>query len=142
MEERIHSQLAYLYDLQKDCVQSLQHAKAALALEEKSNRGMSAGMSAISAECTPVFGDMTEAINYYNQALEISADPKSPDSSNLVSLLTNIAEANLSNYAEALPLLERALVVSQSITNRTMEMRVRLALGALYQQNGASVKAP
>lgn len=141
MEERIHSQLAYLYDLQKDCVQSLQHAKAALALgrEIKSRYvGRYVGNLGGVYAC---LGDMTEAINYYNQALEISADPKSPDSSNLVSLLTNIAEANLSNYAEALPLLERALVVSQSITNRTMEMRVRLALGALYQQNGASVKA-
>jgi CHAT domain-containing protein/lipopolysaccharide biosynthesis regulator YciM len=138
MEERIHSQLGYLYELQKDCMQSLQHAKAALAVgsEIKSRYvGRYVGNLGGAYAC---LGDMTEAVNYYNQALKISTEI---DPSNLVSLLTNIAEANVSNYTEALPLLERALAVSQSITNPTMELRVRLGLGALYQQNGASVKA-
>ncbi|HEU4435769.1 MAG TPA: CHAT domain-containing protein, partial [Pyrinomonadaceae bacterium] len=141
MEESVHSQLAYLYDLQKDCVQSLQHAKAALALgKELKSRyvGRYIGNVGGAYAC---LGDMTEAISYYNQALEVSADPRNLDSRNLVSLLTNIAEANVTNTAEALPLLERALTLSRSITNRTMEMRVLLGLGALDQQNGDYPKA-
>ena len=136
LEESVHSQLAYLYDLQKDCVQSLQHAKAALALgKELKSRYVGRYIGNVGGAYACV-GDMTEAISYYNQALEFSSDPRNLDSSNLVSLLTNIAEANVSNTAEALPLLERALTVSRSITNRTMEMRVLLGLGALDQQNG------
>lgn len=141
LEENVHSQLAYLYDLQNECAQSLQHAKAVLALgKELKSRyvGRYIGNVGGAYAC---LGDMTEAINYYNQALEISADPQNPDSSNLVSLLTNIAEAKVANYAEALPMLERASVVSQSITNPTMKMRVLLGLGALYQENGDHARA-
>ena len=141
MEATVHSQLAYLYDLQNECAQSLQHAKAVLALgKELKSRyvGRDTGNVGGAYAC---LGDMTEAINYYNQALEISADPRNPDSSALASVMINIAEANVSNYAEALPLLERALTLSQSITNPTMKMRVLLGLGALYQQNGDHAKA-
>ena len=141
LEESVHSQLAYVYDLQNDCAQSLQHAKAALTLgKELKSRyvGRYTGNVGGAYAC---LGDMTEAINYYNQALGISADPQNPDSSSVVSLLTNIAEVNVSQYAEASPMLERALTVAQNITNPTMEMRVLLGLGVLYQQNGNHAKA-
>jgi CHAT domain-containing protein/Tfp pilus assembly protein PilF len=138
LEASVHSQLAYLYDLQNECAQSLQHAKAVLALgKELKSRYLGRDIGNVGGAYA-CLGDMTEAINYYNQALEISADPRNPDSSNLVSVLTNIAEVN---YSEALPLLERALTVSQNITNPTMKMRVLLGLGALYQQNGDHAKA-
>ena len=141
LEESVHSQLAYVYDLQNDCAQSLQHAKAALTLgQELKSRyvGRYTGNVGGAYAC---LGDMTEAITYYNQALEMSADPQNPDSSSVVSLLTNIAEVNVSHYAEASPMLERALTVARSITNPTMEMRVLLGLGALYQQNGDHPRA-
>lgn len=141
LEEDLHSQLAYLYDLQNECAQSLQHAKAVLALgKELKSRyiGRYVGNVGGAYAC---LGDIPEAINYYNQALEISANPQNLDISNLVSVLTNIAEVNISNYSEALPMLERALAVSQKITNPTMEMRVRLGLGAFYQQNGDHARA-
>ncbi|HEX7333933.1 MAG TPA: CHAT domain-containing protein [Pyrinomonadaceae bacterium] len=141
LEENVHSQLAYVYDLQNECAQSLQHAKAVLALgkERKSAYlGRDTGNVGGAYAC---LGDMTEAINYYNQALEISADPQNPDPANLASLLINIAEAKVSNYAEALPLLERASTLSESIANPTMKMRVLLGLGALHQENGNHAKA-
>ena len=53
-------------------------------------------------------GDMTEAVNYYHQALETYANSRNLDGPNLVALLTNIAEADLSNYAEGLPMLQGA----------------------------------
>ena len=141
LEEDIHSQLAYLYDLQNECAQSLQHAKAVLAVgKELKSRyvGRYVGNIGGAYAC---LGDIPEAINYYNQALEISSNPQTLDTRNLVSVLTNIAEVNVSNYSEALPLLKRALTLSQDITNPTMEMRVRLGLGAFYQQNGDHAKA-
>jgi len=54
-------------------------------------------------------------------------------------LLTNLA-GNLAT-AEALPLLEQALTVAQDITNKVMELRVRLGLGALHQQSGNHAQA-
>ena len=141
LEENVHSQLAYLYDLQNECAQSLQHAKAVLALGKELKSPYVGRYTGNVGGAYACLGDMTEAINYYNQALEISADPRNSDSSNLASLLINIAETKVSNYSEALPLLERASTLSQSITNPTMKMRVLLGLGALYLENGNQTKA-
>ena len=141
LEASVHSQLAYLYHLQNDCAQSLEHAKAVVTLGKELKSpyvGRDIGNLGVVYACV---GDMTEAINYYTQALEISADPRNADSGSLVSVLTNIAEANLTNYAEALPMLERALALSQDIKNPRMKMRVLMGLGALYQQNGDYAKA-
>ncbi|MGH9971705.1 MAG: CHAT domain-containing tetratricopeptide repeat protein [Pyrinomonadaceae bacterium] len=141
LEENVHSQLQYVYDRQNDCAQSLFHARAALTLgnEIKSrNVGRHIGNIGVAYAC---LGDVPEALNYYRQALEISSNPQTLDKGNLVTLLTNIASHGLANNAEALPLLERALTVAQSITNKVMELRVRLGLGALHQQNGHHAQA-
>jgi CHAT domain-containing protein/Tfp pilus assembly protein PilF len=141
LEENVHSQLNYVYDRQNDCAQSLHHARAALALgnELKSRYvGRYVGNVGAAYAC---MGDRTEAVGYYRQALEIYGNPQTPDRINLVALLTNLAGGDLANNTEALPLLERALTVAGGITNKVMELRVRLGLGGLHQQNGDHAQA-
>lgn len=141
LEESVHSQLGYVYDRQNDCAQSLHHFSASLALaNELKSRYVGRAMANVGAAYA-CLGDETEAVNYYQQALKISAAPSTLDKGNLVTVLTNIAGHNLANNIEAGSLLEQALTVAQSITNPVMELRVRLGLGSLNQQNGNHTQA-
>ena len=140
LEQNVHSQLGYVYDRQNDCAQSLHHYQAALALaNELGSRylGRDTGNVGTAYAC---LGDKTEAVNYYQQALKIEVNSPTPDKSNQVALLTNIA-GNLESNTEALTLLEQALTVAQTVTNKRTELRVRLGLGALYQRNGDYAQA-
>ncbi|MGH9930394.1 MAG: CHAT domain-containing protein, partial [Pyrinomonadaceae bacterium] len=134
-------QLAYVYHHQNDCAQSLQQNMAALALgNQLKSRYVGRYIENIGVAYA-CLGDMTEALNYYHQALDIYANPQNRDDPSRVALLTNIAEAEPSNYPEALRSLEEALTLSHDITNPVMEMGVLLGMGALYQQNGAHARA-
>jgi CHAT domain-containing protein/Tfp pilus assembly protein PilF len=141
LEENVHGQLGYLAHLQNDCEQQLHHSQAGLALgnELKSPYvGRYVGNIGVAYAC---LGDMTEAMSYYQRALEVSGNPKTLDRPNLTTVLSNIAEASLSNPAEALPLLERALALTRDITSKAMELRVLLALGMLHHQTADHAQA-
>ena len=141
LEERVHSQLAYVYNLQSDCAQELQHEQAALALGIEFKSRYVGRYTANVGSAYDCLGDTAEAVKYYRQALEISSNPRTPDESTLVNVLTNIAETDPGSNTDALRLLERALSVAQSITNPVMEMRVRLSLGFFLEQNGDHAQA-
>ena len=134
LEESVHSQLAFVYDRQNDCAQSLQHNRAALALGNELKSTYVGRYIVNIGAAYACLGDLTEAVSYYRQALEIYANPL--DQPNLVTLLTNMARSDLANHTVALRLLDRALTVAKSIENKVMELRVRLALGALHQHDG------
>lgn len=141
LEENVHSQLGYVYNRQNECVQSLEHFSAALTLanELKSRYvGRAIGNLGTAYAC---LGDRTEAVKYYQQALEVSGNPKTLDRSNFVTVLTNMDGSDLPYHSEALPLLEQALTVAQSITNKVMQIRVLLPLAALHERNGDHAQA-
>ncbi|MCU1266619.1 MAG: Tetratricopeptide 1 repeat-containing protein [Acidobacteria bacterium] len=140
LEENVHSQLASVYGRQSNCAQSLFHAQAALTLgNELESRFIGRNLTNVGYAYS-CLGDTTEAINYYRQALEISSKPKTLDKGNQVALLTNIAN-HLPNRAEAQSNLEQALAVARDLSNKAMELRVLLRLGALHEQAGEHTRA-
>lgn len=141
LEENVHGLLNYVYQLQNDCAQSLHHSRAALALGNELKSGYVGRYVGNVGAAYACLGDMTEAVNYWRQALEISGNPQTFDRSNLVTVLTNIADTNLSNSSEALPMLERALAVARSIPSKAMELRALIGLGALNHKNGDHARA-
>lgn len=141
LEENVHSQLGHAYQRQNDCAPSLLHHQSALAVGQQLKSrfvGRHLGNIGVAYTC---LGDMTEAVTYYRRALDWHSDTGLVDQPNLVTVLTNLANDDLGNNAAALPLLERALTATRDITNKAMEIRVRLALGAVYEKNGNHLAA-
>ena len=141
LEENVHSQLGHVYQRQNECAPSLLHHRSALAVGQQLKSrfiGRHLGNIGVAYAC---LGDMNEAVTYYRKALDWHRDTGQVDQPNLVTVLTNLADDELGDNADALPLLERALIATRDITNKGMEVRVRLALGAVYEKNGDHLAA-
>jgi CHAT domain-containing protein/Tfp pilus assembly protein PilF len=141
LEENVHSQLGQAYERQNDCAPSLFHHQAALAVGQQLKSrfiGRHLGNIGSAYAC---LGDMTEAVSYYRQALDWHSNTGLKDQPNVVTLLTNLADNDLDDNSAALSLLEQALTATRAITNKVMEVRVRLALGAVYEKTGDHLAA-